>query len=369
MVEISVIIPCYNVQEYLEECLDSVINQTFRDIEIICINDGSTDNTLNILEKYAKDDDRIRIINQDNSGLSVSRNVGLDAANGKYICFIDSDDYFDLNAFREIYDLSEEKSLDFLIFKLINFDDDTRKTSQANYFEMKFLKDRVGDKVFSLDDVSDFLLKMNVTAPGKLFRHEFIKGMKFPEGLMWEDNPFFLEAMIKAERVYFYDKHLYFRRIRESSMVHSQTDKYSDGLIIFKIMEGILKDYDLYERFKVELFIRKLYSTFMRFSTSNPEDKEDFFKKLKEDYSNQREEAESEGFLDDALERYSVIFYSALDCENPMEFELTVKNHDLRTQNAVLRRQIRNYEELNEGILNSNSWKLTGPFRKIFNKF
>lgn len=106
MVEISVIIPCYNVAEYVGECLDSVINQTFTDLEILCINDGSTDDTLTILESYAEKDSRIKIFSQENKGLSASRNFGMDVAKGEYIAFIDADDYFDLTTFEQLHGLS-----------------------------------------------------------------------------------------------------------------------------------------------------------------------------------------------------------------------------------------------------------------------
>ena len=98
MVKISVIIPVYNVENYLEESLDSIINQTFTDLEIICVNDGSTDNSPSILNNYANKDSRINIINQENKGLSAARNSGLDVATGDYIYFFDSDDILELTA-------------------------------------------------------------------------------------------------------------------------------------------------------------------------------------------------------------------------------------------------------------------------------
>lgn len=118
MVKVSVVIPVYNVENYLEECLDSIINQTLKDIEIICINDGSTDASIDILEKYAKADSRIQIFNQNNSGLSAARNRGIELSKGEFVYFIDSDDYLDLNALKELYDLSVKYGTDFIIFKL-----------------------------------------------------------------------------------------------------------------------------------------------------------------------------------------------------------------------------------------------------------
>ena len=103
MVKVSVIIPVYNVEQYLKECLDSVINQTLKDIEIICINDGSTDGSLKILEKYESLDDRIVVFSQENSGLSATRNKGMQLSSGEYVYFMDSDDYLELNALEELY--------------------------------------------------------------------------------------------------------------------------------------------------------------------------------------------------------------------------------------------------------------------------
>ena len=111
MVAISVIIPVYNVEKYLGRCLDSVVNQTFTDIEIICINDGSSDNSLEILKRYAQRDRRIKIFTQENSGLSASRNVGMKYASGDYIYFIDSDDYLVKTAFEELYKIATINNL------------------------------------------------------------------------------------------------------------------------------------------------------------------------------------------------------------------------------------------------------------------
>ena len=97
MNKVSIIVPVYNIEKYLAKCLDSLINQTLEDIEIICVNDGSTDNSAEILNEYAQKDCRIKIINQDNAGLSAARNTGINAANGEYIGYVDSDDWIDLN--------------------------------------------------------------------------------------------------------------------------------------------------------------------------------------------------------------------------------------------------------------------------------
>ena len=122
MINISVVIPIFNTAPYLKECLDSVLNQTFTDFEVICVNDGSNDSSLEILKKYQQKDNRIKIINQENKGAGAARNVGIDHSRGEYILFLDSDDYLDKDTLNDCYEIAHSKSLDILLFKIINFD-------------------------------------------------------------------------------------------------------------------------------------------------------------------------------------------------------------------------------------------------------
>ena len=114
--KVSIIVPIYNVEEYLVKCLDSLVNQTLKEIEIICINDGSTDNSLEILKAYAQKDDRITVINKKNSGVSDARNTGLEMANGEYVMFVDSDDYLEIQTCQSIYEKIKKDNSNLLIF-------------------------------------------------------------------------------------------------------------------------------------------------------------------------------------------------------------------------------------------------------------
>ena len=120
MVKVSVVIPVYNVEPYLNICMDSVVNQTLEDIEIICINDGSTDKSLDILNSYAEKDDRITVISQENGGHAVATNKGMKLAQGKYLYLMDSDDMLDLEALEKTYTVAEEKKVDFVLFQAMN---------------------------------------------------------------------------------------------------------------------------------------------------------------------------------------------------------------------------------------------------------
>ncbi|MCI5737765.1 MAG: glycosyltransferase [Methanobrevibacter ruminantium] len=330
MVKVSVVIPVYNVERYLEECLDSVINQTLEDIEIICINDGSTDNSLEILEDYVKKDNRIRIIDQENLGISTTRNNGLKVCRGKYVCFLDSDDYLELNTLRETYDISEKYSLDMCFFKLINFDENTKEQSTEEYFDMGFLKELVGDNVFNHHDIGENLYRISVTVHSKLFNRDLISDIKFPEGLIFEDNAFFTEAMFKSERVFFLDKYLYNRRLRADSITHTNNEAFIDWIEIYNLLIKITKDNGFYDDYKKVLYYKAISNSYVKFSEIEEKHKDAFFQKLKEDYIQKQAEWKNDDVFKDLSKDLILIFDAAIISKNHMEFEYRVNMRRLQ---------------------------------------
>ena len=387
MVKISVIVPCYNVEEYLEECLDSIVNQTFKDIEIICINDGSTDNTLDILNSYAQKDTRIKIISQSNQGLSAARNAGLKSINGEYVTFIDSDDYFELTAFEEIFNIMEEKSLDLLLFKLINFDEESYEKSTWHYFEMNFVKNIVGDNIFNQEDIGETFYYMSVTAPGKLYKSDLIDGMEFPEGLIFEDNPFFVEVMFRAKRIYFYDRYLYYRRIRTDSITQSSTHNFYHTIDIHNMITDITKRYGYFEKYQTRLYRKKIASIHWYFKLVNEEDKEFYFERMQEDYKKFEKEYKSSEAFYELPNRFQNHYNFGIECESYHEYQLKTENVDiiedikeenvefneqnnmLKKKNKKLKKEIKSFKKFNKLILDSRSWKITEPLRKLMNIF
>jgi len=183
MSEISIIIPVYNVEQYLERCLDSVLSQTFDDWEAICVNDGSPDNSLSILDKYASKDSRIRIISQKNQGLSMARNNGLKEVQGKYVCFLDSDDFIDKNFLLDLYNEAIKTNADVVM------------TSTKYVTERNSSQDSLKNNV-----LTSFAQKISVLPHGsccnKLYKQAFLLNNKlqFPKGLYWEDNVFTIQV-------------------------------------------------------------------------------------------------------------------------------------------------------------------------------
>ena len=202
-VKISVVMPIYNAYDYLRPAIDSVLNQTLTDIELICVDDGSTDNSLSILKEYQQQDDRVRILSENNAGPSLARNKGLSRARGKYVIFLDADDFFDYNLLETLYNLAEEQSLDIAICKFdiynsrkAKFEDNIR-SDHGEIFE--------GGAVVSKNDYPDVILSCTTGYVwNKLFKKEFLleKELTFDTELrIFEDTYFVVTALSLADRV------------------------------------------------------------------------------------------------------------------------------------------------------------------------
>ena len=387
MIKVSVVIPVYNAEEYLRECLQSVVNQTLEEIEIICIDDGSTDSSLNILNEYKSKDSRISVYSQNNQGPSGARNYGMSFVKGKYVYFLDCDDYIDLEMLETLYNISEEKHTDLILFKLMNFNHETNKEYNTYYYDMSYLKDIVGDNVFDYTDIKDILFDVPVSVPGKFFKTEFASQFKFYDRIKFEDNLFSVEAMIKAERMYFYDEYVYYRRVRDNSITTSFYKEYEDFIKMNKLLVELVKDLGLFDEFKAQLYHKKLYNTYGQFhSIPYSQYKNGFFNASKKDFLENKDEYENDDvFLSQIDERDRHIFYSCIGSETWREFELKMEIFDmeheidsLKSLNEESEKRIDELEKLNskqeneitslnrkhEQILSSSSWKITNPLRK-----
>lgn len=202
MPKVSVIIPVYNVEKYLRECLDSVVNQTLKDIEIICINDGSTDGSLKILEEYAKRDERIIVINQQNQGVAKARNIGLEKAKGQYLSILDSDDYFEQTMLEMLFEKAVNDDMDIVICRCKVLDSKHNSIKSAEWtINDEFLADK---PVFSAKDIPDTIFNFCIGwAWDKFYKTEFVRQYKlsFPELDNSEDVPFVFSSLILANRV------------------------------------------------------------------------------------------------------------------------------------------------------------------------
>ncbi len=255
---ISIIIPVYNVGKYLGKCLDSVINQTYHNIEIICVNDGSTDNSYDILLEYAKKDSRIKVINQKNAGVSAARNTGLDTAAGKYIMFIDSDDWVDDNICEELYTaLYKNKSDASMCCYAREFKDHSLNSEifgddyafTGNSFKEEFFARLIGVKDSGLTEPqnSDALISPCM----QLFIREKIADIRFEDikniGTS-EDWLFQIEVYQKCNSITYINKPLYhYRKTNEGSITTKyKADLFEKWTNLYNKVFALLKNNEMY---------------------------------------------------------------------------------------------------------------------------
>lgn len=222
--KVSIIIPVYNVEKYLDECLDSICGQTLKEIEIICVNDGSTDKSLDILKRYAYDDQRIIVLSQENSGLSVARNSGIKFAHSEYIYFCDSDDKLEITALENLYNRAKKDNLEMLYFNADVFFENKELENRLYQYKTYYVRKKDYKKIYDGKDMLNSLLKNKDYIPSaylNFLKRDFVLNnqLLFEPGILHEDNLWSFKCALTANRVGYYPKAFFHRRIRENSIV------------------------------------------------------------------------------------------------------------------------------------------------------
>ena len=219
--KISIIIPVYNVQKYLPCCLDSVQNQTFQEFEAILVDDGSTDESGSICDRYAKMDPHFSVLHKDNGGQSSARNMGLDHCRGEYVCFLDSDDYLEPDYLEYLYNEINKSNYDF-VSCTANFVNEKNEFIRRNNYETerKEIAGDIFDAYFHSNLIED-------AAWNKIYRRELFSGLRFAEGIIFEDSLFIIPLLKKCKRILFTCKFLYNYRIREGSTMQYERNTVS----------------------------------------------------------------------------------------------------------------------------------------------
>ena len=240
MPKVSVIVPIYNVEKYLEKCINSLLSQTLEDIQIILVNDGSKDNSGNIAKEYEKNNkDRVIYVEKENGGLSDARNYGLKYATGDFIAFLDSDDYIEKNAYEEMYNKAIEEN--------------------ADYVECDFLwefpnKIRV-DKQYPYKNKKEMLSFVRVVAWNKLIKRQLItdNNLEFPKGLRYEDVEFTYKLIPFVNKFAYVNKPFIHYVQREGSIANVQNERTAE---IFTVLDNVIEFYkknNIYEKYRDEL--------------------------------------------------------------------------------------------------------------------
>lgn len=266
--KISVILPIYNVENYLKEALDSLVNQTLKDIEFICINDGSTDNSLNILNAYAENDARFTVISQENQGQGVARNKGVELAKGEYIVFLDPDDKFELNAFDELYNFAKEKNANVIQFNYTKFEEYSKNkvVSISEHYKKYYGVDlNKKEKFHWLDLMNDNLfVRPCFFIFTRMYSTAFIKkyNIKCSPTRNGEDVLFVMQTLFNADEIYYLDKSLYLYRKHSFSITSKKSRTGFDIFTNIKYEEDFLKEKSLlpklnkyFKKYEISRFI------------------------------------------------------------------------------------------------------------------
>lgn len=218
---ISVIIPVYKVEKYIKKCVDSIINQTYKNLEIILIDDGSPDNCGKICDEYAKLDERIKVVHKKNGGQAEARNIGLDIANGKYIGFVDSDDYIENNMFEILYR------------NLIEYDADISITNTIEIKKIQVAIEKYNDiEIYDKTNIMRMLLNNHITnyLYNKLYKKELWKDIRMPTGRILEDMDVMYRILECANKVVCTNRSAYYYLIRDDSSISKINIKVTNDL-------------------------------------------------------------------------------------------------------------------------------------------
>ena len=258
MVKVSIILTAYNEEKYIEKAIESILNQTFNDLELIVVNDGSTDDTLSIINGFS--DSRIRLINQENIGPGASRNKALKEVQGVYVMYLDGDDWYSPDAVEIAYREAQSKDTDFTFYQMINYDDKTGEIYENDWFNLTIFDESFENTVFKASDYEGSIFDMSVGVCQKIYNTSFLRRIdaKFPEGIFFEDMPFFYYVLLKAERISIIKKHLYYRRKHDESITHVVDGKFLDTVPAGQELIRIFIENGWYDTYKFDLLAYKI---------------------------------------------------------------------------------------------------------------
>jgi len=318
MTLISVILPVFYGEKYIGKSVESVLKQTFTDFELIIVNDGSTDSTLNILNRF--NDSRIIIINQSNQGPGAARNNALKVASGKYIMFLDSDDWYDEKALEVAYFEAEKYNSDLTFFQMVNYDNG--RVYGNDWFCLKIFDDSFENRVFKPCETPGSIFDLSVGVCQKIYNHSFLKRInaRFPEEIYFEDMPFFYYVFLKADRVSIVKEKLYFRRKHDESITCVVDEKFFDTVRAGQVLMKIFIENDWYDTYKFDLIAYKINGPRFALRDLDEKHKPMMFDLIKKDYTEIKSTPYYKDFLDNLGPVKKKFFTKVLNSKNYKEF-------------------------------------------------
>jgi glycosyltransferase involved in cell wall biosynthesis len=321
MPTISVILPVYNSQKYIGKAIDSVLCQTFSDFELIIVNDGSTDSTSSIINQFQ--DERIIVINQDNLGPGAARNNALKMAEGDYVMYLDSDDWFCPEALEIAHREAIKFNTDLTFFQMINYDG--QRYYENDWFDMKTFDESFENRVFSPEETPGSIFDLSVGVCQKIYNREFLESIdaQFPEGIFFEDMPFFYYVYLKASRISIIKKHLYIRRKHTKSITNVVDEKFFDTVPAGQALMRIFIENGWYDTYKYDLLAYKINGPRFALRDMPEKHKPHMFDLIKMDY----EEIKAGDCYNDFLTQLGPVkkkfFLDVLESKDYVEFSKT----------------------------------------------
>lgn len=260
-VKVSVIVPVYNCQDYLPQCMDSILRQSLREIEVICVDDGSKDDSPAILDYYAKRDDRVTVLHQENRYAGVARNNGLQQAHGKYVVFWDGDDFFREDALQKLYDQAEADKAEICVCGANRYDEESNKELLTSvYLKMQYIPEK---RPFSHTDMPEYIFNFATNVPwNKLFLRSFIEehGLRFQDIKQANDTCFVMQALYLAKWITVTDcKPIYYRYNNAASLTGKASDTMFCAYGAYKDVYGFLKEQADFSRVE-QSFVNRVLS-------------------------------------------------------------------------------------------------------------
>ena len=371
MTKVSVVMPIYNVEDYLKDSLYGLLNQSLEDIEIICVNDGSTDNSLEILNDFAQNDSRVKVIDQENTGAGIARNNGMKMAQGEYIHFIDADDIVTTDMLEKLYNNAISNDSDLVVFKVARFNDRT-----VNYKHPIFNLEKVFPNVdfnnfsFSHSDIKMNVLNYSFAPWTKFYKREFLEknNLEFPDISSYNDVLIHVKSMLKASKISFVPEFLYFYRLDNANSITNDPTKHFNIFNVISSVEDFLIEEGFMDEYKNEFDLFKINQISRHMV---PPVTEEYFKVAKNEFLS-IDVSNNPLIKKTDLEKYEVALSLSADERDKFEDYLNLvhlqnKNEKLEKSIKKLNERYVEQQDIQKNILSSYSWKITKPLRSIKN--
>lgn len=282
----------YNVELYMRTAIESVLHQSLQEFELICINDGSTDFSLQTAQEYAEKDERIKVISYSESkGQAYARNKGIDIAKGKYIGFVDGDDWIEPDMFEKLYEAAEKHQTDVTFCAAALYNELLEECNFSNpYYNLNFIPSDFDNRVFSGEEAKNLLTgRINVALWNKIYRKDFMdkNKIRFPEYFIYEDMPFFYEIWFKAEKISLIRDFGYFYRInRSGSTMSTMGRKVLDRVEMVALSYEMFKALPYFSEIKTETASWIIDDLFHRYTLVESRYRKEFFFLMKKLFKN-----------------------------------------------------------------------------------